>query len=102
MVRSILLSEAGLTSGAHEHSKGFIVPRYYFDVSHDDQPWSSDHVGDKLPGPDETGAEALEIISEAAQDFLRSQSQVAVRVRDGQTSPLMVLTLTLGSEIREI
>ncbi len=77
------------------------MPHYYFDVRYSGQSWSADHVGDKLSGPDEACAEAHEIIAETARDFLRNHSQVAVRVRDGQTSPLMVLTLTLSSAIRE-
>ncbi len=80
--------------------KGILMPRYYFDLRYGDLPWFEDKKGDRLTGLDEARSEAREILADAARDHLRDHSQIAVRVRDDQPTPLLVLRLSISVEER--
>ena len=69
------------------------MPRYFFDIRYDDEPWSDDQDGVNLVGRTEARAEALELIASLAKEQVRLHWQISVRVRDYE--PFSIVTLSV-------
>jgi hypothetical protein len=76
------------------------MPRYFFDLRYDEQPWSEDDQGDELDSPEAAHVEAVALAAELAKDRLRKHRQIAVRVRNDESEPLLFLTVSLTSKER--
>ncbi len=76
------------------------MPRFYFDVRLDDQPWSEDEVGNRFDGSERAKREAIAFLAEAAKDYLHQHDRIEVRVRDSQPEPVLILALSLTTNDR--
>jgi hypothetical protein len=72
------------------------MPRYYFDIRYDDEPWSDDQDGVDLVGRTEARAEALDLIAGLAKEQVGLHWRVSVRVRDYE--PFSTVTLSVDVE----
>lgn len=77
------------------------MPRYYFDVRCDNGLWSEDQDGIVLRGRAEARTEALKRLVSSADELLHDHWQTEVRVRDEQTEPLLIFTLSLRAAERD-
>ncbi len=76
------------------------MPRYYFDVRYDSEPWRDDPDGMVLGGRTAARATALERLVKATEELLHDHWQIQVRVRDRQAEPLLTFTLSLSAAER--
>lgn len=76
------------------------MPKFHFDVRYDGDPWSEDPDGTELPDANEARNEAVSLMAELVLDNLRKYHELAVRVRDGQPTPLLTLTLAMDAQER--
>jgi len=76
------------------------MPRFYFDLQYDSEPWSPDPDGTDLASPQEARAEAVALMAGVVQDHLREYWQIAIRVRDDQPTPVLTLMLSMNSQER--
>ncbi len=65
------------------------MPRYYFDIRYDDEPWSHDQDGATLVDQNEARAEAFELVGVLAKEQVRRHGRIAVRVREGEGEPFV-------------
>ncbi len=77
------------------------MPRFHFDVRYGSEPWSEDPDGTNLLDAREARSEAVTLMAELVLDHLREYQEIAVRVRDGQPTPLLTLTLAMDAQERE-
>lgn len=71
------------------------MPRFYFDLSFDNDTWSEDPDGSELGSMEEVRVEALELAAEIAKEQVKAHRLVAVRVRDRGPDPVLVVTLSV-------
>ncbi len=76
------------------------MPRYYFDLRYDGDPWSNDPDGIELPGHEKARSEAVALMAGIVKDHLRHYQQIAIRVRDEQPTPVLALVLSMSVEER--
>ena len=76
------------------------MPRYYFDLRYDGDPWSNDPDGIDLAGVDEARSEAVALMAGIVRDKLREYWQIAIRVRDDQPTPVLALSLSMKADER--
>ncbi len=76
------------------------MPRFYFDIRYDGEPWSEDPDGTDLSGIEEARREAVALMAGIVKDHLRDYWQIAIRVRDEQPTPVLALALSMGAEER--
>jgi hypothetical protein len=76
------------------------MPRFYFDVQYDSEPWSPDSDCADLASKEEARAEAVALMAGLVKDCLRRYWQIAVRVRDDQPTPVLTLTLSMDADER--
>ena len=72
------------------------MTRFYFDLRHDDEPWSPDEEGVDLLGRAEARLEALDLLGALAKDQARDRRLIAVRVRDHGPEPFLEVTLSIA------
>jgi hypothetical protein len=65
------------------------MPRYFFDVRYDDEPWSHDQDGVTLVDQNEARAEARELVGALTKEQVRSHWRIAIRVREGEGEPFV-------------
>ena len=71
------------------------MPLFHFDVRYNDEPWSDDETGTELDAAGMARAEAS-----LAKEQLRQNNAIAVRIRDGDPEPILILSLSLRAEER--
>ena len=71
------------------------MPRFYFDLRYEDEPWSEDPEGSDIESKESARVEALELAAEIAKDQVRWHRQIAIRVRDDGPEPVVTVTLAV-------
>ena len=74
------------------------MPRYHFDVSRDGEPWSDDDEGTELAGPQDARREAVHLAHALAK--ARPASELSIRVRNGDPTPLLTVRVATSVEGR--
>ncbi len=71
------------------------MPRYYFDIRYDDEPWSPNEDGVELVSRHLARAEALDLIGELAKDEVQRHRLIAVGVRDHGSDYFLEVALSI-------
>jgi hypothetical protein len=74
------------------------MPKFFFDLRYDDEPWFDDTEGSELASLEEARSEAVELMAETTKDKLRSYWKISIRLRDDQRTPLLTLILSMRAE----
>jgi hypothetical protein len=72
------------------------MPRYYFDLSYDDEPWSEDPEGVELASKEQARIEAVELAAAVTKEQARSHRKIEVRARDDGPEPIVIVTLSVS------
>ena len=76
------------------------MPVFHFDVRYDDEEWSDDPDGLELNGIDEARIEALDLARGLAKEHILGCREIAIRVRDGQPEPVIIVRLSMTAQER--
>ena len=72
------------------------MPRYFFDLSYADEPWSEDDTeGTQCASTTAARKEAVVLVAEIAKDEALRHHKIAVRVRDDSPEPVVTVTLSV-------
>jgi hypothetical protein len=74
------------------------MPRYFFDLSYDDQPWSEDQDGVDLASKEQARIEAVELAAAITKEQARRHRKIEVRARDSGPEPVVTVTLSVSLE----